>query len=66
MTRTGVVVMNGKLQHTEQAHNVLRTICILELGESVVVLWLFFIQPSHNILQMVKDSCLALENSLRI
>jgi hypothetical protein len=33
---------------TQLAHNILRTICFLELGESVVVLWFFCIQPSGN------------------
>ena len=49
---------------TQLAHDVLRTICFLTLGERVVVLWLFFMQPSHNFLGMVQDSYLALEHSL--
>ncbi|CDQ69416.1 unnamed protein product [Oncorhynchus mykiss] len=43
---------------TQPAHNVLRTICFLEFGKSVVGLWLFCIQPSHNFLGMVQESCL--------
>ena len=30
--------------------------CSLELGESMVILWLFCIQPSHNFLGMVQDN----------
>ena len=49
---------------TQLAHNVLRTICYIELGERVVVLWLFCIQPSHNVLGIVQDTQLA-HNVLR-
>ena len=48
---------------SQLAHNVLRTICFLELVESVIVLWLFWIQPPHNFLGVVHDSCLALGQS---
>jgi hypothetical protein len=51
-------------QHlTQLAHNVLRTVCFWELGESVVVLWLFCTQPTHNFVGMLQNSCLALEHS---
>ena len=52
------------LWNPQLAHNVLRTICFLELGESMFVLWLFCIEPSHNILGMVQDTQLA-HNVLR-
>lgn len=47
---------------TQLAHNVLRATCFLELGESVVVLWSFCIQTSHNVLGMVQGGSLALEH----
>ena len=40
----------SELIRSQLAHNVLRSICFLELGESVVSLWLLCIQHSHDIL----------------
>jgi hypothetical protein len=44
------ILIDHHTKITQLAQNILRTICFLELG----VLWLFCIQPSHNILGMVQ------------
>ena len=51
-----VSVLSYADELSQLAHNVLRTICFLELGESVVVLLLFGIQLSHHVLGLVLDT----------